>query len=121
MDNSTGIQKDYVLLRFEKGNVFWTTASGCTDEEYRAKGYTVLHRSNDVKEMVQHWRIHSSVTPYPFSGDMWAFLLNNALRCLTEEQRAGLCFDLYSRSSLKDEIDTKISQHKSANESTNAY
>lgn len=122
MDNSKGIQKDYVLLRFEKGNVFWTTASGFTDEQYKATGYTVLHRSNDVKDMVQQWRIHSSVTPYPFTGDMWAFLLNNSLRCLTEEQRAGLCFDLYSRSAMTDEIDAKIKQHKdSKNQSSNEY
>lgn len=42
------------------------------------------------------------------SGEMWSFLLVNALRCLTEEQRAGLCFDLYSRSKLTESIDKRI-------------
>ncbi len=48
----------------------------------------------------------------PKTGEMWTFLLNNALRGLTEEQRAGLCFDLYSRNSLTDSIDTKIAELK---------
>lgn len=46
------------------------------------------------------------------SGDMWAFLLVNALRCLDEEQRAGLCFDLYSRNELTKSIDQRISKFK---------
>lgn len=43
-----------------------------------------------------------------FTGEMWSFLLINALRCLTEEQRAGLCFDLYCRNKLTESIDKKI-------------
>jgi hypothetical protein len=46
--------------------------------------------------------------PEPFTSEMLNFLLVNALRLLTEEQRAGLCFDLYSRSSLTAEIDKRI-------------
>ncbi len=48
----------------------------------------------------------------PFTGDMWQFLLVNALRHLTEEQRAGLCFDLYCRSEIKELIDGKIQDVK---------
>jgi len=44
----------------------------------------------------------------PFTGDMWSFLLVNALRCLTEEQRAGLCFDLYCRNDYTESIDKRI-------------
>ena len=47
-----------------------------------------------------------------YKNDMWRMLLVNALRCLTEEQRAGLCFDLYSRSLLTEIIDKKIEQLK---------
>lgn len=43
----------------------------------------------------------------PFTGER-SFLLVNALRCLTEEQRAGLCFDLYCRNELTESIDKKI-------------
>ena len=46
------------------------------------------------------------------SGEMWSFLLVNALRCLTEEQRAGLCFDLYSRNEMTESIDERIRQLK---------
>jgi hypothetical protein len=48
----------------------------------------------------------------PFTGEMWSFLLINALRCLTEEQIAGLCFDLYCRNELTDSIDKKIEMLK---------
>jgi len=44
----------------------------------------------------------------PFTGEMWSFLLVNALRNLTEEQRAGLCFDIYCRNELTVSIDKKI-------------
>jgi len=47
-----------------------------------------------------------------FSGEMWSYLLVNALRCLTEEQRAGLCFDLYCRNAMTETIDKKIDQLK---------
>jgi hypothetical protein len=50
--------------------------------------------------------------PEPFTSEMLNFLLVNALRCLTEEQRAQLCFDLYSRSSLTAEIDKRIEGEK---------
>ena len=49
-----------------------------------------------------------SSKPEPFTPEMWNYLLVNALKFLNEEQIAGLCFDLYSRSSLKSEIDNKI-------------
>lgn len=49
----------------------------------------------------------------PFTGEMWSFLLGNALRCLTEEQRAGLCFDLYCRNRLTESIDKSIEMLKS--------
>lgn len=48
----------------------------------------------------------------PFTGEMWSFLLVNALRYLTEEQRAGLCFDLYCRNELTESIDEKIEMLK---------
>jgi len=48
----------------------------------------------------------------PFTGEMWSFLLVNALRCLTEEQRAGLCFDLYCRNEFTESIDKKIEMLK---------
>jgi hypothetical protein len=51
-------------------------------------------------------------TLQPFTGEMWSFLLVNALRSLKEEQRAGLCFDLYCRSDLREDIDKKISDFK---------
>jgi len=48
----------------------------------------------------------------PFTGEMWSFLLVNALRFLTKEQRAGLCFDLYCRSEMVEVIDAKIESLK---------
>ena len=48
--------------------------------------------------------------PEPKSPEMWAFLLVNAMRNLTEEQRAGLCIDLYVRSEFKDYIDKRIKE-----------
>jgi hypothetical protein len=51
-------------------------------------------------------------TLQPFTCEMWSFLLVNALRSLKEEQRAGLCFDLYCRSDLREDIDKKISDLK---------
>lgn len=48
----------------------------------------------------------------PFTGEMWTFLLVNALRFLTEEQRAGLCFDLYCRNELTESIDKRIEMLK---------
>jgi hypothetical protein len=49
-----------------------------------------------------------SFKPEPFTPEMWAYLLTLALRSLTEEQRAGLCFDIYSRSDMPDAIDARI-------------
>lgn len=48
----------------------------------------------------------------PFTNEMWSLLLTNALNHLTEEQMAGLCFDLYCRSSKKEIIDEKIGNLK---------
>lgn len=42
----------------------------------------------------------------------WAFILSNAIKHLKEEEIAGLCFDLYCRSSLQEVIDVKINTHK---------
>lgn len=42
----------------------------------------------------------------------WAFILANAIKHLKEEEIAGLCFDLYCRSSLQELIDVKINTHK---------
>jgi len=50
----------------------------------------------------------SGFKPEPFTPEMWAYLLTLALRNLTEKQRAGLCFDLYSRSEMTDAIDARI-------------
>lgn len=44
----------------------------------------------------------------PWLGNMYSFLLVNALRSLNEEQRASLCFDLYSRNEQPESIDNKI-------------
>jgi hypothetical protein len=46
--------------------------------------------------------------PEQYTPEMWSFLLINALRSLTEEQREGLCFDLYSRLVDKKSINSKI-------------
>ena len=51
-------------------------------------------------------------SPKPFSGDMHNYLLVNALRLLTDEQRADLCFDLYSRIESRDIVDKRIEQLK---------
>jgi hypothetical protein len=48
----------------------------------------------------------------PRTAEMWSFLLVNALRCLTEEQMAGLCIDLYVRSANWQYIDARIKEHK---------
>lgn len=48
----------------------------------------------------------------PFTGEMSSFLLVNALRNLTEEQKAELCFDLYCRNELTESIDKKIENLK---------
>lgn len=50
--------------------------------------------------------------PKKNTGEMWSFLLVNALRCLTEEQRASLCFDLYCRNELTESIDERIRKLK---------
>ena len=55
---------------------------------------------------------YASSMPKPNTGDMWQFLLVNALRNLTAEQQAGLCFDLYCRNGLTKIIDKRISEHK---------
>lgn len=47
----------------------------------------------------------------PFTGDMLRFLLVNALRGLTEEQKSELCFDLYCRT-LTEVTDEKIKNFK---------
>jgi hypothetical protein len=52
----------------------------------------------------------------PFTGEMWAYLLNNALKFLTQEQRAGLCYDLYTRSDIQGIIDRNIELYKLTNE-----
>jgi hypothetical protein len=46
----------------------------------------------------------------PFTGDMWSFLLVNA-RWLTQEQRAGLCYDLYLGTDLKQIVEQKIKEY----------
>lgn len=50
--------------------------------------------------------------PEPFSNEMWNYLLVNSLRLLTDEQRAGLCFDLYIRSKNPELIEKKIQESK---------
>jgi hypothetical protein len=46
--------------------------------------------------------------PQPYTNEMWQFLFSNSLRCLTNEQMEGLCFDLYSRSVNKKSLFKKI-------------
>ena len=66
---------------------------------------------SDIQEIIRYVEeMREGVQP--FTGDMWRFLLVNAIRGLTEEQRAGLCFDLYCRSSIKDVIDKKIEEFR---------
>lgn len=48
--------------------------------------------------------------PKPFTGEMWTHLLVMALRFLNEEQRAGLCIDLYDRSNRRDKIRERIEE-----------
>lgn len=76
---------------------------------------------NDI-EPQQPAFLQAAVMPslQQFTGDMWSFLLVNALRCLTEEQRAGLCFDLYCRNELTESIDKKIEMLKMERKSNKA-
>lgn len=77
------------------------------------------HKTRDICQML--FEYHSEQCnidnvgislPERNSVEMWNFLLVNALRCLTEEQRAGLCFDLYCRNELTESIDERICKLK---------
>jgi hypothetical protein len=69
-----------------------------------------IKKVNKLSQVQQPHLPQVNVMPLlqPFTGDMWSFLLVNALRCLTEEQRAGLCFDLYCRNDYTESIDKRI-------------
>lgn len=56
--------------------------------------------------------------PKPFTGEMWAYLLVNALRYLNDDQRDGLCYDLFVRSTAKTEIQDKINDFMEQEEET---
>jgi hypothetical protein len=92
--------------------------------DYKGKLYGRVGGKNyfDTGKIADDWdKLEKQITELksftkninPFTGDMWQFLLVNALRFLTEEQRAGLCFDLYCRSEIKELIDGKIQDVKS--------
>jgi hypothetical protein len=48
----------------------------------------------------------------PFSSEIYNVLLVNILRCLDKQQKANLCFDLYCRSEMTENIDSKIRELK---------
>ena len=54
--------------------------------------------------------------PEPFTGDMWAYLLVNALRFLNNEQRDGLCYDLFMRSDNKETICKRFNEFMALSE-----
>ncbi len=78
------------------------------DIRCRADGREYYFEGEKIRSHIQDLQNLSSQTPQPFTGEMWSFLLVNALRLLTEEQRAGLCFDLYCSCMIKENIDNKI-------------
>jgi len=85
---------------------------GCTDNNGNAEThYNTLANAIDVVKNCSIPNVGISL-PERNSGEMWAFILVNALRCLNEEQRAGLCFDLYSRNKLTESIDDRIRKMK---------
>ncbi len=85
------------------GKMYFYTGKTADDWDALEKRVSELEAENQaLQEQI------ASNSLQPFTGEMWSFLLANALRCLTEEQRAGLCFDLYSRNEQTESIDKKI-------------
>ena len=88
-----------------------------TDPPY---GLSFMGKKWDYESMEQAMEEYSELRlanvgislPKKNTGEMWSFLLVNALRCLTEEQRASLCFDLYCRNELTESIDERIRKLK---------
>lgn len=68
-------------------------------------------RINELEKERDYYK-SLSVPPEPHTGEMWSFLLVNSIRLLTQDQQAGLCFDLYERNDHKELIDDKIQQLK---------
>lgn len=81
--------------------------TGLKYEPMSEKAYETMEMAMEEYAELRLANVGNSL-PERNSGEMWSFLLVNALRCLTEEQRAGLCFDLYSRSELTESIDKRI-------------
>ena len=68
------------------------------------KGKNITYDRNVLRNMLDDFKEVINTFPKPLTNEMHAYLLVNALRSLTEEQRKGLCLDLYSRSENKDAI-----------------
>jgi hypothetical protein len=91
----------------------WDFSSDYFDDDELNSVHEVIDATLEESEKELDQSINFMRKIKPFTGDMWQFLLVNALRFLTEEQRAGLCFDLYCRSEIKELIDGKIQDVKS--------
>lgn len=63
-------------------------------------------------EAVREFEELTGVFPDPQSNEMHAFLLVNALRLLSDEQQAKLCFDIYLRLENKCFVDQEIKKLK---------
>ena len=82
-------------------------STGLEYEPMSDKAYEFIE--NAMEEYAELRLANVSISlPKQNSGEMRAFLLVNALKCLNEEQRAGLCFNLYSRNELTESIDECI-------------
>lgn len=85
--------------------------NGLRYEPMSEKAYEAMEMAMEEYAELRLANVGTSL-PKRNSGEMWAFLLVNALRLLNEEQRAGLCFDLYSRNELTESIDERIRKLK---------
>lgn len=105
LDKMTELQKEFEAT----GYTSWINADLYPDGKIYTQEYTQW-----LEKRVEALSLHSvgNSLPERNSGEMWSFLLVNALRCLNEEQRAGLCFDLYSRNELTKSIDERICKLK---------
>src|SRR3954467_584619 len=75
-------------------------------------GIAMQEKHKLASDIMNYAIAHQRMLPEPLTSEMWTFLLVNALRSLTQEQQAGLCFDLYERNENKKAIDEKIAALK---------
>jgi len=98
-------EKDKEFANFEKYLMSWRQC----EHHLGQRSWAIVKQASNTKET----RIDAiSGSLQPFTGEMLSFLLVNALRYLSEEQRASLCFDLYCRNGLTEVIDDKIESIK---------